>query len=53
MPEQVVDSDGKIVVGRKQARAPGNDAVPVVIGVASEGDVEAILEIDQVAHGIG
>ena len=44
--------DGEIVIGGKQSGAAGHDAVPVVIRVAGEGDAEAILEVDQVGHGI-
>ena len=51
--EEVVDGDRKVVVGRQQARASGDDAVPVVVGVAGEGDLEAILQIDQPLHRVG
>ena len=53
MLEQVGDRDRQVVVGRQQARAAGDDAVPVMIGVAGEGDVEAILQPDQPLHRIG
>ena len=51
--EKIEDGDRKVVVGRKQSGAPGDDSVPVVVRVAGEGDLEAILQIDQSLHGIG
>ena len=53
MAEQVVDRDRQVVVGRQQAGAAGDDAVAVVVGVAGEGDVEAVLEADQPLHRVG
>ena len=53
MLEEVEDGDRKVMVGRQQARVPGDDPVPVMVGVAGEGDVEAILEVDQALHGVG
>ena len=43
----------KIVVRRQQSGAPGDDAVPVVVGIARPGDVELILHVDQPPHRIG
>jgi phosphoglucomutase len=37
-------------VGRQQSRAPGDNPVPVVVGVVGEGDLEAILQTDQPLH---
>jgi hypothetical protein len=31
------------MVGRQQPRLPGDDAMPIMVGVAGESDVEAIL----------
>ena len=53
MLEQVENGDGKVVIGRQQPRAPGDDAVPVMVGVAGEGDVESVLQADQPLHRIG
>ena len=53
MGEQVMDGDGEIVIGRQQSRAPGDDPVPVVVGVARDRDVEAILQTDQPLHRVG
>ena len=41
------------MVGRQQARVASDNPVPVMIGIASEGDVEAILEANQTLHGVG
>ena len=35
------------MIGRQQAHAFGDHAVAVVIGIAGEGDVEAVLQADQ------
>ena len=43
----------KVVIGRKQSRAPGDNPVPVMVGVAGKGDLEAILQVDQPLHRIG
>ena len=51
--EQVKNRHRKIVVGRQQACAFCDDPVPVVIGIAGKGDVEAVLEADQALHGPG
>ena len=42
----------QVVIRRQQARAARDDAMPVVIGVAGEGDVEAVLQADQALHGV-
>ena len=41
------------MVGRQQSRASGDNPVPVMVGVAGEGDVKAILHADQSLHRIG
>jgi hypothetical protein len=41
------------VIGGQQAPAPGDNPVPVVVGVAGKGDLEAILQADQPLHRIG
>lgn len=41
--EQVMDTNGEVVIGRQQAPASGDDSVLIVIGVASEGDIKLIL----------
>ena len=50
--KQVVDRHREVVVRRQQAGAARDDAMAVVIGVAGEGDVEAILQADQALHGV-
>lgn len=40
------------MVRRQQARASGYDAVPIMVSIASEGNVVAILQIDQALHGV-
>ena len=51
--EEVEDGDGKVMVGWQQPRAPRDNPVPVMIGVAGQGDLEAILDVDQPLHRIG
>ena len=41
------------MIGREKPRAPGNNPVPVVIGVAGEGEVKAVLHPYQSLHRIG
>ena len=50
--EQIVDRDGQIVIRRHQAGARRDDAVAIVVGVAGEGDVEAVLHADQALHRV-
>ena len=40
-------------MGGKQPAASGDNPVPVVVGVAGEGDIEAVLQADQPLHRIG
>ena len=47
-----MDTDGKIMIGRQQPRAFGDDSVAVVVRVAGKGDIEFIFEGDQRLHGI-
>jgi len=44
--EEIEDGSRKVVVGRQQSCTPGDNPVPVVISVAGEGDLEAILQAD-------
>ena len=53
MLEEVEDGDRKVVVGRQQPCALGDNSVPVMVGIAGEGDIEAILQADQALHRIG
>ena len=53
MLEEVEDRDGKVMVGWQQPGAPRDNSVPVMIGVAGPGDLEAILDLDQRLHRIG
>jgi hypothetical protein len=53
MLEQVENGDCKVVVGIQQSGVAGYDAVPIGVGIASEGDFEAILEADQALHRVG
>ena len=50
--KQVVNANGQIVVRRKQARALRDDAVPVVVGVASERNIELVLQSDEALHRV-
>ena len=50
--EEVEDGDRKVVIGRQQARAFRNDPVPVMVGIAGEGDLELVLQADQPLHRI-
>ena len=47
-----MDADRKIVVRRQQAAALGDDAVPVMIGVAGKRNVEFVFQSDQPLHGV-
>ena len=40
------------MIGREQAGAFGDDAVPVVIGIAGKGHVEFVFESDQTSHRV-
>ena len=53
VPEQVVDRHRQIMIGRQQAAGFGDDPMPVMIGVAGEGNVKAILDADQALHRVG
>jgi hypothetical protein len=44
--EEIEDGDRKVVVGRLKSCARGDNPVPVVVGIASKGDLEAILQAD-------
>src|SRR5712691_6770461 len=44
--EEMVDGDGEIVIGRQQPRAARDDPMPIVIGIAGEGDIEAVPQAD-------
>ena len=50
--EQVVDRDREVMIRRQQPGASGDDAMAIVIGVAGEGHIEAVLQSDQAAHGV-
>src|SRR6185503_20663751 len=49
--EKVVDGDRQIVIGLKQTSSSDN-SMPVMVRVTSEGNVEAILQSDQICHGV-
>ncbi len=51
MTEQVENRGAQEVVGRQEARAAGNDSMPVMVGVAGKSEVELVLESDQRLHG--
>src|SRR5208283_4644654 len=53
MLEQVENCDRKVVVRIQQTGLARYDAVPIGVGIASEGDIEAILEADQALHRVG
>jgi hypothetical protein len=44
--EQIVDADREIVIGRQQSTGPGYDAMTVVVRVASDSEVEFVLQGD-------
>ena len=50
--EQVVDRDREVVVGVHQAGRRRDDPVAVGVRVAGDGDVEAVLELDQPGHRV-
>ena len=50
--EEVVDGHRKIVIGWKQSRASSDNPMPVMVGIACEGDLELILQADQALHRI-
>src|SRR2546428_6791455 len=52
MREQIVHANRQIIVGTQESGALGDDAVPVMVGIAGESHVELIFESDQAAHGI-
>ena len=49
----MLDGNGQIMIGRQQPRASRDDSMPIVIGIAGEGDVEAVPQADQPLHRIG
>ena len=51
--EQIVDHDTQVVIGGQQPGTCSYDPVPVMVGVATEGDVESIPHADQALHCIG
>ena len=51
--KQVVDRDRQVMVGRQQAGSCSDDPVAVMVRVAGEGDVEAVLDGHQALHRIG
>ena len=53
MREEVLHGRGEIGVRFQEPRGMGDDAVPIVIGVGSPGDVEAILHRDESLHREG
>ena len=53
MGEQVANRDSQVMVGVHEPHRLGDDPVPVGIGVVAEGEVEAVLELDQAGHRIG
>ena len=52
MLKEIEDGSGKVMVRRQQTFALGDDAVPVVVGVAGERNVEAVLHPDQSLHRV-
>lgn len=52
MGEQVFDGHRQVMVGVHQPAGAGDDAVAVMVGVAGEGHVEAVLVLDQPGHGV-
>src|ERR1051326_7012836 len=51
--EKVVDSDGQVMIRLKQTRLARDNSVPVMVCVTSKGNVEAILQSDEIFHGVG
>src|SRR3990172_5245594 len=52
MGKQVRHGRGEVMVRIHEAGAARNDAVPVVVGVVRERDVEAVLEGDELRHRV-
>jgi len=52
MAKQVVDRHRQVMIRGIKTAAGGDHAMPIVVGVAGEGDVELVLEADQALHGI-
>lgn len=42
---QVLDGNSKVMAGYEQSRTPGNNPVPVVIGITCGGTVETIFYV--------
>ena len=53
MREQVRDRHGQVVIRIEQPRAARHDAVAVVIGIAGQGEIEVVFQLDQARHGVG
>ena len=43
----------QVMIRRHEPGTAGHHTVAIVIGVAGEGDVEAVLQTDQALHRIG
>ena len=50
--KEVLNGHREIVIGWHESHARRDNAVPIVIGVAREGDVELVLQSDQPLHGV-
>ncbi len=49
---QVGNGNAEIMVGIHQSHAPGDNTVPVKVGVITEADVKILLHRYQPGHGI-
>jgi len=50
--EDVPDGNRQIVVGVHQPYAGRDDSVPVKVHIVSKGDIEPVLHVHQVGHGV-
>ena len=53
MLKEIGNRHREIMIGRQQARASGDDPVPVMVGVARKSDIETVLQTDQALHRVG
>src|ERR1700722_9813559 len=52
MAEEIIDRDTQIVVRRQEPGIRRHDAVAVMVGIAAESDVKAVLQADEALLGV-